>query len=307
LLAPEDGRTGYDAIWCDCLMHSIYAQGVRDLQLSHRKYDGGGELAEALGDGYLYVFEDRKPQRITAEQRAILRREEDERTAIASFVTALQTHDGVGNHPHGKRIHHLTSTEFQRSAAALTLLYPSIPLIFMGEEVSSDAKFPFFADFEDIALRRAVDHGRAREYPQHAWRDALPPSDPRAFYEAKCHDPGQGDADTLAWYRKLIEFRKSGIAAGWLSAANMSSAFDSARDLFSLRYTIDRDLAIVVLARLTAGDRHEADPVPVPLEGDLILSSISAPDATGANILLHPNHAVVVAGGGLARPDGFET
>ena len=40
---------------------------------------------------------------------------------MESFVTALQNHDAVGNHPQGKRIHQLTSKSFQKAAAGLML------------------------------------------------------------------------------------------------------------------------------------------------------------------------------------------
>ena len=40
---------------------------------------------------------------------------------------------------------------FQRAAAALTLMYPSIPLVFMGEEFASNSVFPFFADFQQLS------------------------------------------------------------------------------------------------------------------------------------------------------------
>ena len=213
LLETEGDEATYDAAWCDCLMHSIYTHALPDLQLSHRVYRGGDDLAEALAHGFLYCFCEGKPTRVGAEQRRKLSREAGP-PPIASFVTALQTHDSVGNHPHGKRLHHLTSRAFQRAAAALTLLYPSIPLIFMGEECASDALFPFFADFEDPKLREAVDEGRENEYPHHVWDIALSPSDPQAFASAKCHRADAWDEDMLAWYRSLIKLRKTRIGRG---------------------------------------------------------------------------------------------
>ena len=169
LLESDGNKAAYDAAWCDCLMHSVYSHALPDLQLSHRIYRGGDDLAEVLQHGFLYCFSGGKQTRVGAERRRDLSPEAGP-PPIASFVTALQTHDGVGNHPHGKRLHHLTSKAFQRAAAALTMLYPGIPLIFMGEECASEAVFPFFADFEDPELRRAVDKGRENEHPQHVWK-----------------------------------------------------------------------------------------------------------------------------------------
>ena len=143
LLTENSERTAYDATWCDCLMHSIYTSGVPELHLAHRPYEGAADLAEVLAHGYLYEHRDGKPIRISRDESFQVSQDETKRSPLASFVTALQTHDGVGNHPHGKRIHHLTSKSFQRAAAAITLLYPGIPLIFMGEESATDAPFPF--------------------------------------------------------------------------------------------------------------------------------------------------------------------
>ena len=69
----------------------------------------------------------------------------------------------------------------------------------MGEESAIDALFPFFADFEDPKLREAVDAGRANEYPQHVWDNAVSPSDSQAFLSAKCHHADDRDEDMLAW------------------------------------------------------------------------------------------------------------
>jgi hypothetical protein len=122
LLHSENDRVAYDAIWCDCLMHSIYTHALPDLHLSHREYQGAADLAEVLQRGYVYELADGRPVRGSAKQRDQSSPEENGQSHIASFVTALQTHDSVGNHPHGKRLHHLTSKSFQKAAAAITLL-----------------------------------------------------------------------------------------------------------------------------------------------------------------------------------------
>ena len=149
----------YDAIWSDCLMHSIYSHGNPDVRLTDRHYVAARDLGEALE--HAYVFSVPQAIRVTEEDRH-RHHPNGDKQYIQSLVMALQTHDSVGNHPHGKRIHHLTCLDFQKAAAPLILLYPSIPMIFMGEEWATDAPFPFFADFEDQGLRQAVDQGRAR-------------------------------------------------------------------------------------------------------------------------------------------------
>ena len=293
LLISENGRTAYDAIWCDCLMHSIYTHALPDLQLSHREYQGAADLVEVLRRGFVYQFAGGRPVRVSAEQSDQSSDAQSGQSHMASFVTALQTHDGVGNHPHGKRLHHLTSKSFQKAAAAITLLFPSIPLIFMGEETATEATFPFFADFEDPQLRKAVDAGRSSEYPQHDWQDALLPSAAEAFYSAKCHDARNGDPDVLAWYRDLIRLRKQGIAEGWLCSSRLSSTYDPELNVFSLRFGSVDGRDITVQARLAVTDMKSAETLSMAAAGDLILSSEPIIKAGNVCLLLQPNHAVI--------------
>lgn len=194
----RESEAAYEAIWCDDIMQSLYSLLVPEVQLTPRTYHGSEDLAEALEHGYLYTVPQAK--RVTSADRQQFHPEGDKRY-LPSLVVALQTHDAIGNHPHGARFHQLTSPETQKAAAALLLLYPSIPLMFMGEENATAARFPFFVDFHDPGLRRAVDRGRAREYPQHAWDGALSPSDPAAFAAAKCAHAESQDETMFGWYR----------------------------------------------------------------------------------------------------------
>ena len=150
---------------------------------------------------------------------------------------AVQTHDSVGNHPHGLRLHQLTSVEFQKAAAALVLMYGSIPMIFMGEEWASDVPFPFFADFEDARLRKNVDKGRRDEYPHHDWSGSPLPSDSAAFLNSKLINDNR-KPEVFDWYCELLKLRKQGATDGWLSPGNRVEVVDFERRLFQL--TFDR-------------------------------------------------------------------
>ena len=222
LLAKKDDRPAWDAVWCDCLMHAIYSNARPDLRLTPREYNGFPDIVQALENGFIYTGRDY--ERRTREHNARL----DDRQ-IGSLIIALQTHDVVGNHPQGKRLHQLTSKEYQKAAAALILLYPAIPMIFMGEESAAEAHFPFFADFEDESLRRDVDSGRRAEYPHHDWSNTVLPSDPRAFQDAKSDSPQHHDSEMRDWYRELLQLRKRGIAEGWLSWDALSVSHSDSR------------------------------------------------------------------------------
>ena len=250
----SNDNPNYDAIWSDCLMHSIYKHGNPELRLTNRHYEST-DIAEALD--HAYVFSTPQAIRVTKENRNANHPNGDRRY-LESLIMALQTHDSVGNHPHGKRLHQLTSVEYQCSAAALILLYPSIPMLFMGEEWSTDAKFPFFADFEDQGLRKAVDKGRRDEYPHHDWSDSPLPSDPVAFTGTKSK-PADLNHETNQWYRSLLGFRKQGIEAGWLTVDNFATKSDLGNSIFQLSYQFGAS-KVLVCSRLA---NSTATPIPI--------------------------------------------
>lgn len=282
LITAEKSRAAYTGIWCDCLMYSLYSHALPDVHITHRDYQGAPDLAETLQHGYIYAGHEN--MRVTESQRITDKTNQH----LASLVIALQTHDSVGNHPHGKRLHQLTSKSFQKAAAALVLLYPGIPLIFMGEEFATSAPFPFFVDFEDRHLRDAVDVGRRGDYPPHIWQDALLPSQAEAFFNAKWNEAPLRDPNMFHWYQRLLQLRKQGLDDGWLLPAHLQTAYDSQSSIFTLQYQ-----HTTIQARLTPHAETETQPLPVPFTGTLVLTSEPEPVIENNQIHLAANHAVI--------------
>lgn len=265
-LVDQANGTAYDAIWSDCLMHSLYSHGIPELRLTNRHYIGTKDVVESLQYGYVFTFPQAK--RVQTEDRK--QRSQATMQYKNSLVMALQTHDSVGNHPHGLRLHQLTSLEFQMAAAPLILLYPSMPMIFMGEEFAANSPFPFFADFEDPNLRKAVDRGRRDEYPHHDWNSSPLPSDPSAFHSSKL-DFYDLDQPMAAWYQSLLTLRRQGLNEGWLSVAHKSFEFDADQDLFQLIFA-DAERKFTIASRLAPEDSAEYR-LSMPNRGQLLLNS----------------------------------
>ena len=271
-------------------MHSIYAQARPDLQLAHRKYSGREELFEVLEHGYLYEVDGVKPRRIAPSERT--KRVAHQRLR-SSFVTSLQTHDSVGNHPGGKRLHHLTSKDYQKAAAAMVLLQPSIPQIFMGEETAHSSPFPFFVNFEDVRLQASVAQGRIKEYPQHQWEDVVSPIEDATFELANL-DSGQADESMLAWYQSLLRLRRQGLAEGWLDVERLKVAYSPEDQLYTLQY-VHGECTITIFCRLAL---KQSKPTEVVIDdgADILLDShepaLQAGSATIAN--LQPCHTLVI-------------
>jgi malto-oligosyltrehalose trehalohydrolase len=219
----------YSAQWADCLLHAVYSLGAPAVKLTHRDYLGSRDVLTALRQGYVY-----QGSRAGDYQR--VEPTDAPPRVHPHLVVALQTHDSVGNHPHGRRLHALADYHFQMAAAGLTLLAPSIPQIFMGEEGAVDRPFRFFADFGDPQLRAAVDRGRQREYPHHHWVGAVPPSDPEAFFGSRLPDFAEWNLAVWHWYRLLLWIRRQGLAQGWLGASQAHWTADLDQGHFVLEY-----------------------------------------------------------------------
>lgn len=280
MLSPiSNGGSGFDAQWCDDFLHSVFAVVRPDEHLCHRRYVSGSDLDQTLRLGYVHEGTLREERgRIHPASPA----------DAGGLIYSIQHHDFIGNHPLGKRLHQLTSTETQRAASALLLLSPAIPMLFMGEEFCCENPFQFFVDFGDKDLRTAVVEGRKREYPQHDWSKGMLPTDAAAFHDSKIGSALNGDREMRAWYRDLLTHRKRWIVQGILQQRHM--VVDSCIDkgIFVLRYRTAAN-CVTVAARLSSlADSN--DICDFSAGGELIMDS--CPDRTSLLQLL-PNHAKI--------------
>ena len=120
--------------------------------------------------------------------------------------------------------------------AALVLLSPFSPMLFMGEEWGTRTPWQFFTDHPEPDLAAAVRDGRRREFGGHGW-DVLyggdievpDPQDPATFRASildrtELDDPAHPEHARLRdWYRSLIALRRTvpDLASGDLSATDL--------------------------------------------------------------------------------------
>ena len=216
--------TGFDLLWSDCIMHSLLNIAQPGLDVCHRDHSQKTDLGQALQQGFLY--EDFPYQRHDRGQRA----------DIHSFVIGLQNHDTVGNHPLGKRIQQLGCRAFHQSAAALYLLYPAVPMLFMGEEFACEHPFLFFVEFGDPRVNESVQRGRASEFPEMHKTTGVSPLDPQTFHRSKIGSKTDGDVEIWDWYQKLISLRKRFIQSGLLTSQHLRVESNADAGLFQLLY-----------------------------------------------------------------------
>jgi maltooligosyltrehalose trehalohydrolase len=130
-----------------------------------------------------------------------------DRPDASRLVVCAQNHDQVGNRAFGDRLRGAKL----RLAAFCTLLAPGVPLLFMGEEYDEAHPFLFFADHVDPEIARATREGRRREFAAFAAFAHAEVPDPGAlatFAQSKL-DPSAGDPEQRAYYRRLLELRRT--------------------------------------------------------------------------------------------------
>jgi maltooligosyltrehalose trehalohydrolase len=217
-LVRHDGRPQRaTAQWNDDLHHALHVLAVGETAGFYGDYadDTAMRLGRALAEGFAYQG-DPSPFR-----RGRRRGEPSAHLPPTAFVAFIQNHDHVGNHPLGLRISVRAREPLLHAAAAIVLLSPQIPLLFMGEEWASARPFAFFCDFGP-ELAQAVREGRRREFAHFAEfanpaaRERIP--DPTAlatFTGSKLDWAEPESAGHRRWlerYRRLLAVRGAEIA-----------------------------------------------------------------------------------------------
>lgn len=200
------GGHGCDAQWNDDFHHALRVVLTKENQGYYQDFTGMADLVQAIQQGFVYTGR-------YSEFRRRRHGHSSELVMPSQFVVFSQNHDQVGNRADGERLSTQLSLDPLKSAAALVLLSPNIPLLFMGEEYGERAPFLYFIDHSDPGLVEAVRRGRREEFAHFGWREEDIP-DPYAvstFERSRVHPDAPKDARSaslLRWYRTLIELRK---------------------------------------------------------------------------------------------------
>jgi maltooligosyltrehalose trehalohydrolase len=154
---PEQGGYGLDAQWADDVHHTIHTTLTGESHGYYQDFQGVASIADVFREPFFYA-------RRYAPHRDRTHGRSPAGVPRQRFVVAAQNHDQIGNRPNGERLASLVPPDRVRLAAALVLLSPYIPLLFMGEEYGETAPFLYFVEHGDPALIEAVRAGRQREF-----------------------------------------------------------------------------------------------------------------------------------------------
>ena len=205
LIRPiEQFGYGLDGQWSDDFHHAVHAALTEERLGYYADFGDVDQVADALREPFVYngVHSPHRRRRHGGSSEGLPREK---------FVVAIQNHDQVGNRASGDRLTTTLEADQLRLAAALLLLSPYVPLIFMGQEYGETNPFQYFVHHGDPELVEAVRAGRRKEFEAFGWGDDVP--DPQAeetFQRSKLDRRRAAEphnAGMFALYRDLLALR----------------------------------------------------------------------------------------------------
>ncbi len=248
----------YTAQWNDDIHHALHVliTGEQEgyyVDYSERPLD---QLGRCLAEGFAYQGE---PSILRDGQP---RGEPVDGIPITAFISFLQNHDQIGNRAFGERLIKLANQCAIRDAAAILLLAPFPPLLFMGEEFGAETPFLFFCDFEK-ALAAAVTEGRRNEFARFkefrdaAIRERIPDPNAAATFAASHLDWNAiSEARGLQWlsfYRQLLTLRRQHIVPRLAAGCSIKADFQTCAERgLHVCWKFPDDSELTLLANLGA-------------------------------------------------------
>lgn len=201
VLPAERGGYGLDAVWCDDFHHALHVMLTGEQMGYYEDFRGIEDMAKSLREGYVYsgVYSGFRKRRFGRSSKDVPGRR---------FVVFSQNHDQVGNRMTGERLAEMIGPEAQKLEAAVLLLSPCLPLLFMGQEYGETRPFLYFVSFGDEALIQAVREGRQKEFEAfHTGASAPDPQAQETYEKSKLDWQRRYDSPLTDFYRQLIRIR----------------------------------------------------------------------------------------------------
>jgi len=206
----------YTAQWNDDIHHALHVliTGERDGYYCDYSKHPVDQLGRCLINGFAFQGE------VSLHRDSQPRGESTDGLPLTAFISFMQNHDQIGNRAFGERITNIADPAAVRAAAAILLLAPSPPMIFMGEEFGAETPFLFFCDFKgDLAA--AVTAGRRDEFARFsrftdpADRERIPDPNAVTTFEASRLNwnviTQPRHREWLGLYRQLLKLRRDRI------------------------------------------------------------------------------------------------
>jgi maltooligosyltrehalose trehalohydrolase len=259
--AVESGGSGLDALWNDDYHHSAIVAATGNTEAYYTDYHGAAqEFISAFKYGYLFQgqwYKWQKKRRGTPTFDL----------SAKNFVVFLQNHDQVANSLRGARLHQITGPGKLKALTAMTLLGPSTPMLFQGEEFAASTPFLFFADHHP-ELRKLVRKGRGeflRQFRSIACDECqsllVDPGDEQVFLRCKLDfQERERNAPIYKLHHDLLQLRRQDQT---ISDPEFVDGAVLRSDAFVLRYfsTVGDDRLLLI----NLGPGLYLNPAPEPL------------------------------------------
>lgn len=201
----DKGGYGLDALWNDDFHHAVHSLISGEKDGYYEDFGRLGHLEKAFREGFTYSgqysgFRKRRHGNTSAD------------IPVHRFIVFSQNHDQVGNRMHGDRPNRTQSFDKLKLAAAVVILSPYLPLLFMGEEYGETAPFQYFINHQDKDLIEAVRNGRKKEFAAFSGDGDMPdPEAEETFLKSKINMDLRNVGNNrflFALYKELIILRK---------------------------------------------------------------------------------------------------
>lgn len=199
-----------DGLWSDDFHHALHAIATGEQEGYYQDFGGVEKLVKALNEGFVFQGE---PYSFWGRPRG----EGSQDMPPQSHIICIQNHDQVGNRALGERLTDLVPLPMRKIMAAILLLAPETPLIFMGQESDEPDPFQFFTDFGDLNLQKAVSEGRRAEFNGFSsFRNNFPdPQDATTYLRSHLSWQFTPERQEMVdFYKRLLRLRAALYAKG---------------------------------------------------------------------------------------------
>jgi len=244
LVRPRElGGYGLDAQWNEDFHHCLHTLLTGERIGYYQDFGEFGQLVKAFSEGFVYSGQ-------YSPYRRCRHGSSSRDVPAQKFVVFSQNHDQVGNRMLGERLSQLVPFEGLKLAAAVVLLSPFVPLLFMGEEYGQTAPFQYFVSHSDPELVESVRRGRREEFSAFAWQGEPPdPQDEGTFLRSRLNRGLRGEghhAVLFAFYKELFRLRKSIAALASLRKEQMEVlGYEKDQVLFLRRWSENSEVFAV--------------------------------------------------------------
>ncbi|MGO6941627.1 malto-oligosyltrehalose trehalohydrolase [Rhizobium johnstonii] len=249
LQRDENGEVKlFTAQWNDDVHHVLHITATGETFGYYADYAGdAGKLGRALAEGFVFQGE-HMPYRGASRGRP------SGHLPPTAFISFIQNHDQIGNRALGDRVLASSPADVVKAVAAIYLLAPEIPMLFMGEEWGATEPFPFFCDFDED-LNEKVRKGRREELsrlPGFDADDLLDPTAPSTFAAAKLDWSKLASSEVLGFYRTLLDLRHRRIVPLLKGAGAGNAVYRSAGSALAVDWTLAQNRRLHLHANLGA-------------------------------------------------------